>query len=211
MKAVVVNMEREDSLFIEKMVAFLHSLEGAQKSKMSVMTNTRLPTRFMCVVSNLPPINMRELEHIAALTNNLKSIKMDLQQSKMTLEVFKTHATKRKKRARSPSPTSGFPFHTSDEWDLTAIHAEDQNTARRVIQAVGSMPEIECQFQVSVESKPPTYYELSLKIRDILDYGVFRAFRREFRAFVGKIIFDFPQKVVRITIKRMHAPANLLS
>lgn len=210
MKAVIVNMEREDRLYIEKVVAFLHSLEGAQKSKMSVMTNTRLPTRFMCVVNNLPPITMRELEHISALTNNLKSMHIDLQQSKLTLEAWKTHANKRKKRARSPSPTSGFMFKSSEDWDLSAIHIEDRNTAKRVIEAIGNMPQLDCQFQVTVESKPPTCYELNLKIRDVMSYAVFRAFHREFRAFVGKIIFDFPQKVVRVTVKRMHAPANIL-
>ena len=146
------------------------------------------------------------------IRDSLKSMRLDIQQSRLTLEVWKTHATQRnrKKRGRSPSPTSGFPFKVGRDWDLTAIHAEDRNTAQRVIQAIGNMPHMDCQFHVAVESKPPVSYILKLKIRDMVDYGTFRAFKREYRAFVGNIVFDFPQRVVRVTVKRMHAPASLL-
>ena len=202
-KAIVISMEHEDSAFIEKSVSYLGTLEGARKSDMKVLTNSRLPTRFLFTVAELPRVTLDDLKHIDGMTSFLRSVTIDLDQRTLKFDVWKKKGKTSRKRDRSTSPV--FVTDTDIEGiNLSSLHEEDKRVAVRIINAVKTMPEVLCQFQVLSRMAPPSSYIMQMKIRDTLDYKRINKFHYAFRAFIENISFNFPEKSMDIKIKRLN-------
>ena len=202
-KAIVISMEHEDSAFIEKAVQYIGSLEGARNSDMTVMTNARLPTRFLFSVTQLPKTTLSDLMHLDGMTSFVRFIKIDLDQNKLQFDVWKKKGKTSRKRDRSTSPVAIID-NDIDNIDLSSLHEEDKMIAIRVINSIKTMPEVVCQFKVTATMSPPNSYMLHLTIKDILDYARVKKFHRAFRAFVENIAFNFPEKTLDIKIKRLN-------
>ena len=68
------------------------------------------------------------------------------------------------------------------------------------------MPEIECQFEVRVNTSLPEVYQLELMFLDNLSLESLEGILHESRSFCTGLEFDFPHKLVRIRCLRMAAP-----
>lgn len=202
-KAIVISMEHEDSAFIEKSVSYLGTLEGARKSEMKVLTNSRLPTRFLFTVAELPKVSLDDLKHIDGMTSFLRSVSIDLDQRTLKFDVWKKKGKTSRKRDRSVSPVAVTDADI-DGINLSSLHEEDKRVAVRIINAMKSMPEVLCQFQVLSRMAPPSSYIMQMKIRDTLDYKRVSKFHYAFRAFIENISFNFPEKSMDIKIKRLN-------
>lgn len=202
-KAIVISMEHEDSSFIEKSVSYLGSLEGARKSEMTVMTNSRLPTRFLFTVAELPKVSLRDLQHIDGMTSFLRSVSIDLDQQTLRFDVWKKKGKTSRKRDRSPSPVAVMDTEINGI-DMSSLHEEDKRVAVRIINAVKTMPSVVCQFHVTSSMAPPSSYILQMKMKDVLEYKRIKNFQHAFRAFVEDINFNFPEKTFDVKIKRLN-------
>lgn len=90
--------------------------------------------------------------------------------------------------------------------DLSSVSAGDRKCLRQLLLRLNAMPEIECQFEVTVDTSLPDYYQLELNILDRVSLTSLENIQHECRSFCHNIEFDFPHKVVCIQCLRLAAP-----
>ncbi len=201
-KAIVIAMEHEDSSFIEKSVAYLSSLEGARQSDISVLTNSRLPKRYLFTIKNLPLVNLDDLMHVSAMSTFVKHIEIDLNQKLLKFDCWKKKGKTSRKRERSLSPICVIDKNI-EGINLDSLHDSDKQIALRIINAIYAMPSVVCQFRCRSLMLPPNSYMLDMKIKDNLNYARLKQLLNTFRAFVESVSINFPQQSLQIKIKRL--------
>ena len=68
------------------------------------------------------------------------------------------------------------------------------------------MPEIECQFEVRIDTSTPEMYMLDAHIVDNMSLESLETIMHDCRSYCTNIEFDFPHKILRIHCLRIAAP-----
>ena len=192
LKTIVTSMDAEDSGFIQRVVAYVATLDKNNEKNMKIQSNTRLPTRFLFTIMNIPVISIDELYKIECMNTGIRHIRIDILNGNIKVDVWKKKCPEKGKRKRTESPPcveQGFA-----KWNLEGLREEDRKACKSILDSVMDMPDIICQFQTDIEEDPPDHYILKLFIKDTIDYGKFKALKLDFRAFIDSIEFNFHEK-----------------
>jgi len=202
LKAIVTSMDPEDSNFIQNVAKYVATLDRNNEKNMKILSNTRLPTRFLFTLANIPAISISELYKIECMNNNIRHIHIDVVNGSIKVDVWKKKCAVKGKRKRCDSPLFSVETPCS-EWNLDGLREEDRKACKSILDGVMDMDEIICQFQIKIEEDPPMHYILKLFLKDTIDYSKFKSLKMDFRAFIDSIEFNFHEKTVLIIIKRV--------
>lgn len=195
-------MEPEDSSFIQNVAKYIATLDRNNEKNMRILSNTRLPRRFLFTIQNIPTITLNELYKIECMNSNIRHIFLDVANGNIKVDVWKKKCASKGKRKRSDSPV--FRLDSKPvEWNLEGLREEDRKACKSILDGVMDMPEIICQFKIEIEEDPPKNYILKLFVKDTITYAQFRSLKLDFRAFIDSIEFNFHEKTVLIIIKRV--------
>ena len=196
-----VALQQEENAFIEKTLHYISSINGAVKSGLVLSTNTKFPTRYNLAIRGLPSMSMTDFQNIRDMNDHIRNIHISTAQELVRIDIWRvgkkpTRKPKRK-RAKDSVVTS---------CDLSSVDQRDQKCLKQLLLRLNAMPEIECQFEVRVDTSTPDMYLLELHIVDIMVLDSFETVMHECRSFCTQIEFDFPHKLVRIHCLRVSAP-----
>lgn len=201
LKAIVTSMDKEDSSFIQNVAKYVATLDRNNEKNMKILSNTRLPSRFLFTVTNIPAISLTELYKIECMNTNIRSVMIDVLNGSIKVDVWKKNCSSKGKRKRVESPPP--KEYSVGEWNLEGLREEDRKACKSILDGVMEMPEIICQFKTKIEEDPPSHYILKLHIKDTVSYNKFKTLKIENRAFIESVEFNFHEKTVLIIIKRV--------
>ena len=196
-------MDPEDSAFIQKVVSYVATLDKNNEKNMKIQSNTRLPSRFLFTISNIPAISIDELYKIECMNTNIRNMRVDISNGLIKIDVWKKKCSEKGKRKRRCDSPPEVLEHGNGKWNLEGLREEDRKACKSILDSVMDMPDIICQFKASIEEDPPHHYILKLFVKDWVDYSKFKSLKLDYRAFVDSIEFNFHEKTVLVIVKRV--------
>jgi len=196
-----VALQVSENAFVEKTLHYISSINGCVRSGLVLSTNTKFPTRYILAIRGMPLMRLGDFKNIRDTNDHIRDILISTAEDLIRIDVWRTGKvpTVRKKRRRPKEAVV-------TTCDLSAVSTGDRKCIRQLLLRLNAMPEIECQFEVSVDTSLPEYYQLELNILDKISLASLEAIQHECRSFCHNIEFDFPHKVVRIQCLRLSAP-----
>ena len=191
-------VEEVDRVFIRKTIEFINTLPGADKDSILVQTNTSFPSRYVLKICNLPNMTLNDFESIKTLAPRLRCITMSLKENWLKIDMWKNGATSRKIKRK-------LSLNTKRTWNLKSIGSQDHGMLKRLLDGFSNLPSLPCQFHVDVVNDPPNYYYLDIVSNDIVNEKEVGEFKHTFRAFVKKVVFNFPVGSIKVTVEKASA------
>lgn len=196
-----VALQVSENAFVEKTLHYISSINGCVKSGLVLSTNTKFPTRYILAIRGMPCMSIDDFKNIRDTNDHIRDILISTAEELVRIDVWRTGKIPggRKKRRRPKDAVV-------TACDLSSVDQRDRKCIRQLLLRLNAMPEIECQFEVLVDTSIPDYYQLELNILDRIGLASLENIQHECRSFCHNIEFDFPHKVVRIQCLRLAAP-----
>lgn len=196
-----VALQPPENAFIEKTLHYISSMRGCVKSGLVLSTNTKYPRRYIIAIRGMPSMSMEDFQNIRDTNDNIRDIFISTAEENVRIDVWRMGKTpnrkKKRRRAKEAVVTS---------CDLSSVDQRDRRCLRQLLLRLNAMPEIECQFEVRVDTSQPEYYHLEAHILDRVSLRSLEDILHECRAFCHGIEFDFPHNLVRIKCLKLAAP-----
>lgn len=196
-----VALETSENAFIEKTLHYISSIRGCDKSGLVLSTNTRFPRRYIIAIRGMPLMSVEDFKNIRDTNDNIRDIFISTAEESIRIDVWRTgkqpKRSKKRRRAKDSVVTT---------CDLSSVDKRDRKCLRQLLLRLNAMPEIECQFEVRVDTSQPEYYKLELCILDRVSLESLENILHECRAFCHDIEFDFPHKIMRVKCLKLAAP-----
>lgn len=147
-------------------------------------------------------MSLQDLQNIRDMNQKIRSIVLDMSTETIQVDVWRAEHTsrvKKKKRRRSKDVVSSV-------YDLTSVDARDKKCISMLLYRLNSLDDIECQFEVSIDTSNPEMYHIDLRILDTLHLAPLESIMHECRTFCVGFDFDFPRHAVRVKCLRLAAP-----
>jgi len=196
-----VALQPEESAFIEKTLHYISSIHGAVANKLILSTNTKFPTRYILLIRGLPNMSMEDFEQIRLMNENIRSIQVNMTDETIQIDVWRMGQGEPKKKKRKRTNEC-----IISAYDLSSVDNRDRKCLSRLLMQLNALEEIECQFDIQVDTSQPEFYRLDLSIFDQIKIGSLRLVLHECRSFCRTFEFDFPHKIIRAKCLRLAAP-----
>lgn len=198
-----VALKPDESAFVEKTLHYISSIRGAIASSLTLSTNTKYPSRYIILIRGLPVISMGDFQRIRNTNDNIRSIKVNMLDSSLRIEVWRgKKSDKKKSKKRRFVDTEACRIVC----DMTQVDSRDTKCLVTFLQLLSSMDNVECQFDCNIDTSNPEYYGIDLHILDSICVNDIESILHKCRSFCSEIKFDFPQKIVRAKCLRLAAP-----
>lgn len=196
-----VALETSETAFVEKTLHYISSIPGCDKSGLVLSTNTRFPRRFILAIRGMPAMSIEDFQNIRDTNDHIRDIFISTAEEMIRIDVWRTgKEPQRQKKRRRPKES------VVTTCDLSSVDARDRKCLRQLLLRMNAMPEIECQFEVRVDTSQPDYYKLEMQILDRVSLASLEGIVHECRAFCHDIEFDFPHKLMRVKCLKLAAP-----
>lgn len=196
-----VALQVVENAFIEKTLHYISSIHGCVKAGLILSTNTKYPTRYIIAIRGMPCMSMQDFQNIRDTNDHIRDIRISTAEEIIRVDIWRfgkrPDKTKKRKRPKEAVVTS---------CDLSSVDKGDRKCLRQLLLRLNAMPEIECQFEVRVNTSLPEVYQLELMFLDNLSLESLEGILHESRSFCTGLEFDFPHKLVRIRCLRVAAP-----
>lgn len=194
-------LQVSENAFVEKTLHYISSISGCVKSGLVLSTNTKFPTRYILAIRGMPLMSIDDFKNIRDTNDHIRDIFISTSEETIRIDIWRAgkRPTAKKKRKRPKDSVV-------TDCDLSSVDQRDRKCLRQLLLRLNAMPEIECQFEVRVDTSLPDYYQLELNILDRISLTSLESIQHECRSFCQNIGFDFPHKVVRIQCLRLAAP-----
>lgn len=198
-----VALQPEENAFIEKTLHYISEIRGAIKTNLTLSTNTKFPTRYILMVRGLPCMNMNDFLQIINMNEDIRSIVVSMADDAIYIDVWRTgkaqRAKKRRKRKREDVTVTA-------RYDLSSVDRRDRKCLETLLYKLNAMDDLECQFNMRVDTSHPEYYQLELTIYDTIKLASLKNVLHECRTFCNDFEFDFPHNILRAKCLRLAAP-----
>jgi len=198
-----VALQPEESAFIEKTLHYISSIHGAVANKLVLSTNTKFPTRYIILIRGLPNMSMEDFDHIRLMNENIRSIQINMTDETIQIDVWRLGQTESKKKKRKRAKEC-----IVSAYDLSSVDKRDRRCLGRLLMQLNTLEEIECQFDMQVDTSQPEFYRLDLSILDQIKISSLKIVLHDCRSFCRTFEFDFPHKIIRAKCLRLSAPLN---
>lgn len=195
-----VALQVEENAFVEKTLHYISSISGCVKSGLVLSTNTKFPTRYILAIRGMPLMQLDDFKNIRDTNDHIRDILISTAEELIRIDVWRTGKVRQHKKRPRPKEA------VVTTCDLSSVDQRDRKCLRQLLLRLNAMPEIECQFEVSIDTSLPEYYQLELNILDRVSLASLEGIQHECRSFCHNIEFDFPHKAVRIKCLRLAAP-----
>lgn len=196
-----IALQTSENAFIEKTLHYISSIRGCVKSGLVLSTNTKYPRRYIIVIRGMPAMSIEDFQNIRDTNDSIRDIYISTAEECIRIDVWRVgQKQQRSMKRRRPKNTVVMSC------DLSSVDKRDHKCLRQLILRLNAMHEIECQFEVRVDTSQPDYYHLEASILDKISLAALERIMHECRAFCHDIEFDFPHKVLRIKCLKLAAP-----
>jgi len=199
-----VALQPAEQAFIEKTLHYISGIQGAVKNKLTLSTNTKYPTRYIVLIRGLPSMTMNDLDEIKNMNDHIRSIVLYMTDEQLRIDVWRTGKRPTANAKRKRKRTESRPVIAS--YDLSSVDARDRKCLHRLLYRLNALDDIECRFDMRVDTSQPEFYQLNLTIHDALRFVSLEAVLHDCRSFCSNFEFDFPQKLVRAKCLRLATP-----
>jgi len=197
-----VALQDAETAFIEKTLHYISEIRGAIKTDLVLCTNTRYPTRYVVLIRGLPLMSLEDFQNIRDMNDHIRSITVCMAEESLKIDVWrqgKTPTTRQKKRRRDKSTINA-------QYDLTSTDKRDRKCLQMLLLRLNTLEDIECQFDMRIDTSTPEYYILDLHIMDTVCLAPLEGILYECRSFCNGFEFDFPRRRLRARCLRLAAP-----
>lgn len=196
-----VALQTNENAFIEKTLHYISSINGAVKSGLVLSTNTKFPTRYIIAIRGMPSMTIEDFKNIRDTNDHIRDIRISTAEEVVRIDIWrygkKPNRKKKRKRAKESVVTS---------CDLSSVDDKDKKCLKQLLLRLNAMPEIDCQFEVRVDTSAPEMYLLDAHIVDNMSLESLETILHDCRSFCTNIEFDFPRQTLRIHCLRIAAP-----
>ncbi len=195
-------VEELDRNFIRKTLQYIQTLPGAQKDKLLVQTNTKLPSRYILMISNLPVMAMHDFNTITTLAPRLRAMTISLKDNWLKIDMWKQGAQTRVLKRKITQPSNR-------TWNLKSITSTDRLMLVTLLDGISNLPSFPCQFHVDITNVPPDNYTIDIISNDVIDISDLVTFKQLSRAFLKDIQFNFSGNSMKMDIEKASATTNI--
>jgi len=196
-----VALQSNENAFIEKTLHYISSIKGAVKSGLILSTNTKFPTRYIIAIRGLPSMTIEDFKNIRDTNDHIRDIRISTAEEIVRIDIWRSgKKPERKKKRKRPKES------VVTSCDLGSVDDKDKKCLKQLLLRLNAMPEIECQFEVRVDTSTPEMYLIDANIVDNMSLESLESILHECRSFCTNIEFDFPRKILRIHCLRIAAP-----
>jgi len=196
-----IALQSDEQAFIEKTLHYISSIRGAVPNNLALSTNTKFPTRYIVVIRGLPLMTIEEFEHVRLMNDNIRSIRVDMAAETIKMDVWRAgHSTRHRKKRRRVRE------NITSTYDLSSVDRRDRKCLAQLLVRLNAIDDIECQFDMSIDTSQPEFYRLDLSIFDPITIQSLQDVLHECRSFCRAFEVDFPHKVIRAKCLRLAAP-----
>ena len=195
-----VALHESENAFIEKTLHYISEIRGAVKTDWVLSTNTRYPTRYIVMIRGLPLMSFEDFQNIRDMNDHIRSITVCMSDESVRIDVWRQGKIGSSKRKRTS--------HTEIRavYDLSSTDKRDRKCLSQLLLRLNSIDDIECQFDMRIDTSTPEYYVLDLHIMDALMLSPLEKVLYECRSFCNAFEFDFPHRRLRAKCLRLAAP-----
>lgn len=199
------NLKQEDLKFIAELVSYIGVLNG--RNQLSISIHDSFNSRYKVIIAKMPSINFDDVRQIEMMNKRIKSIIIDLSRGYLIVESWK-HGKEReekvKKRARENDEyidlPKSFKFEKVDKDDLPQI--------KGILQLFVNATELEFTIELKESNKD---YEVLLKDMELLNITKIDSVLHKFKAFINQVHVDFPQKQLRVSVRKSDSPLEQIA
>ena len=195
-----VALQETEKAFIEKTLHYVAEIRGAVKTELVLSTNTRYPTRYIIMIRGLPLMTLEDFQNIRDMNDHIRSISVCMAEESVKIDVWRQGKVMKNKRKRE---------HVKDinaQYDLSSTDKRDRKCLTKLLFRLNNMEDIECQFDMRIDTSTPEYYILDLHIMDSVRLKPLESVLYECRSFCNGFEFDFPHRRLRARCLRLAAP-----
>jgi len=195
-----VALQESETAFIEKTLHYISEIRGAVKTDLVLSTNTRYPTRYIVMVRGLPMMSLQDFQNIRDMNDNIRSIIVCMADESIKIDVWRQGKSAKGKRKRAKEK------QINAQYDLSSTDKRDRKCLTQLLLRLNQMDDIECQFDMRIDTSTPEFYILDLHIMDAVRLGPLESVLYECRSFCNGFEFDFPHRRLRARCLRLAAP-----
>lgn len=195
-----VALQESENAFIEKTLHYISEIRGAVKTDLVLSTNTRYPTRYIVMIRGLPMMSLQDFENIRDMNDNIRSITVCMAEESIKIDVWRIGKSAKGKRKRTTEK------EINAKYDLSSTDKRDRKCLSQLLLRLNQMDDIECQFDMRIDTSTPEYYILDLHIMDAIRLEPLGSVLYECRSFCNGFEFDFPHRRLRARCLRLAAP-----
>lgn len=142
-----------------------------------------------------------DFKNIRDMNNHIRDIRISTFEEIVRIDIWRSgKKPERKKKRKRPKQS------VVTSCDLGSVDDKDKKCLKQLLLRLNAMPEIECQFEVRVDTSTPEMYMINANIVDNMSLESLESILHECRSFCTNIEFDFPHKLLRIHCLRIAAP-----
>jgi hypothetical protein len=196
-----IALQPDEQAFIEKTLHYISGIRGAVANNIVLSTNTKFPTRYIIMIRGLPLMTMDDFEHILLMNDNIRTIRIDMGAETIKLDIWRAgHSSKRRKKRKRDKES------ITSAYDLSSVDRRDRRCLAQLLMRLNGLDDIECQFDLTIDTSQPEAYRLDMSIFDPITVQSLKNVLHECRSFCTTFEFDFPHKIVRAKCLRLAAP-----
>jgi len=195
-----VALQESEKAFIEKTLHYISEIRGAVKTDLVLSTNTRYPTRYIVMIRGLPLMTLQDFQNIRDLNDHIRSITVCMTEEFIKIDVWRQGKIVKRKRKREHSKEINVMY------DLSSTDKRDRKCLTKLLLRFNKMEDIECQFDMRIDTSTPEYYVLELHVMDSIRLTPLESVLYECRSFCNGFEFDFPHMRLRARCLRLAAP-----
>lgn len=199
------NLKQEDLKFVAELVQYVGVLNG--RNNVSVSIHDSFNSKYKVIISQMPEINFDDIRNIEMMNKRIINIVIDLNRGYLIIESWKIGKEQQKvvkKRKRTDDEYIELP----SKFDLKKIEKNDLTQIEGVLKMFLNSTELE--FAVDLQNNLDSY-DLVLSKLEPLNISSIDAVLRKFKAFVTQVHIMFPQKKLKVTVRKTDSPLEAIA
>lgn len=199
------NLKAEDLKFVAELVQYIGVLNG--RNNLSISIHDAFNSKYKVIISQMPSINFDDIRNIEMMNKRINCILLDLNRGYLIVESAKHGKEKqqaKKKRRRVDDEYTDLP----KSFDLKSVEKNDITQIEGVLKLFLNATELE--FSVDLQNNLNTY-DLMLSKMEPLNITSIDAVLTKFKAFVTEVDINYPQKMLKICVRKTDSPLEKIA
>lgn len=199
------NLKTEDLKFVAELVQYIGVLNA--RNNLSISIHDTFQSRYKVIISQMPSINFDDIRNIEMMNKRISSIQLDLNRGYLIVESWKHGKEKKvvkKKRRRIDDEYTDIPKN----FDLKEVEQNDKTQVEGVLKLFINATELE--FSVDLVNNLNNYDLLLSKMEPISIVSI-DAVLTKFKAFVTQVDINYPQKQLKVTVRKTDSPLESIA
>lgn len=198
------NLKQEDVKFVAELVQYVGVLNG--RNNLSISVHDSFNSKYKVIISQMPTINFDDIRNIEMMNKRITNIMLDLNRSYLIIESWKIGKEQKvvKKRRRIDDEYIELP----SKFNLKEIEKNDLTQVKGVLKLFLNSTELE--FAVKLQNNLNSY-DLLLSKLEPLNISSIDAVLTKFKAFVTQVDIMFPQKMLKVSVRKTDSPLEAIA